>query len=109
MTVVLFRVHLLCFFFTGQFCLLIMSYIPQTKPHIEAARKTYNKSFTHKGVISTIIGAFILGAGMAVGGAVSQIIGLISSWLVQLYFVMKSSCKCLIKIHHSMSSFYIIL
>ena len=62
------------FFVPGQLCFLILSYIPQTKPHITAARKTYIKSFTHKGVISTLLGAFILGSGMAVGGAVSLVI-----------------------------------
>ncbi|XP_067943674.1 uncharacterized protein [Watersipora subatra] len=54
---------------SSQFCILMLSWIPPSKPYVELAMQAYANTLCNKGIISSIVGTALLGAGMFVGGA----------------------------------------
>ncbi|XP_046571077.1 uncharacterized protein LOC124279309 [Haliotis rubra] len=54
---------------TSMFCLSLMAMIPATSEHFQRARQRFQLRFLDKGVVTSIIGGGILGAGMTVSGA----------------------------------------
>jgi len=55
----------------GQLVILLMSMIPLTKSYYTTAKHVYTDAICHRGPLSALIGGFLLGAGMAIAGAVS--------------------------------------
>lgn len=56
----------------GQLCLITLSLIPWTKEKFENSLKAYYCGFEKKSIITSAIGAFVLGSGMTLCGAVSR-------------------------------------
>ena len=52
------------------FC--VLSVIPKTKEYFQSAVRAYAGCFSDKGIVTSILGAFMLGAGMTLAGAVSD-------------------------------------
>ena len=61
-----------CCFFSGQLVFCILSVIPKTKEYFQIALRAYVGCFSEKGIITSVIGAFMLGVGMTLAGAVSN-------------------------------------
>ena len=62
---------MLVFVCIGQLCLVLMSVLPWTKVIWQEAMDGYHGGFTEKGILTSMLGPFILGAGMTLSGAVS--------------------------------------
>ena len=56
---------------TGQACLALLSLIPATKDKFDKASQEFMACFNNRGILSSLLGAFMLGVGMTLSGAVS--------------------------------------
>ena len=56
----------------GQLVMVIASIAPGLKDNFERAMSTYASTFCVKGVLTSTLGPFLLGAGMTISGAVSK-------------------------------------
>ncbi|XP_078329397.1 thiosulfate transporter TsuA-like isoform X2 [Crassostrea virginica] len=54
---------------TGQACLALLSLIPATKDKFDKASQEFMACFNNRGILSSLLGAFMLGVGMTLSGA----------------------------------------
>lgn len=70
----------------------LLSVIPLTKTLFEEAVLEYIACFSHKGIFTSAIGAFALGVGMTLSGAVSTILDtvtvLVSMFKLVIFYTM---------------------
>ncbi|XP_052785406.1 UPF0394 inner membrane protein YeeE-like isoform X3 [Mya arenaria] len=72
---------------TGQIIFSVISVLPATKKLFEEAVLEYIACFTHKGIVTSAIGAFVLGCGMTLSGACpGMILAQIGSWVPNSIF-----------------------
>lgn len=58
---------------TGQVCMALLSLIPATKDSFHRASQEFVSCFNDRGIFSSALGAFLLGVGMSLSGAVSSL------------------------------------
>jgi len=74
---------------TGQIVLCVLSVLPPTKQHFEDAIQEYVATFTDKGVLTSTIGAFILGIGLTLSGACpGMVLAQVGSWVPNSIFTL---------------------
>jgi hypothetical protein len=59
------------FVLAGQLVLALISILPGLKDKFQKAMEEYGGCFSEKGILTSLVGPFILGMGMTLSGAVS--------------------------------------
>ncbi|KAL4216749.1 hypothetical protein ACF0H5_024472 [Mactra antiquata] len=73
--------------FTGQLIFCVLSILPQTKQLFQEAVLEYIACFNSKGIITSGIGAIVLGAGMTLAGACpGMVLAQVGSWVPNSIF-----------------------
>ncbi|XP_048750778.1 UPF0394 inner membrane protein YeeE-like isoform X2 [Ostrea edulis] len=73
----------------GQISMSILSLIPATKGKFEDASKEFISCFTDKGILSSALGAFVLGSGMSLcGGCPGMVLPQVGAWVPNSLFTL---------------------
>ncbi|XP_060066042.1 UPF0394 inner membrane protein YeeE-like [Ylistrum balloti] len=71
----------------GQLCFVVLTAIPKTRPYMDNAMRDFICCFSEKGILTSILGPFILGIGMTMAGSCpGMILAQIGAWVPNAIF-----------------------